>query len=76
MDLSEDGPVFNALDEMMLKMLDQDNAERNNKAGGSKGDEAKKCLKNLLRSGIPGIEGMFATPGGQQQGNKRSGTNL
>ena len=26
------------------------------KAGG---DEAKKALKNLLKSGIPGIEGMF-----------------
>eukprot|EP00095_Tigriopus_kingsejongensis_P004187 maker-scaffold47_size466558-snap-gene-3.44 protein:Tk04187 transcript:maker-scaffold47_size466558-snap-gene-3.44-mRNA-1 annotation:"---NA---" len=61
LDLSEDGPVFSALDEMMMKMLDEDNEDR---AKMSKEAEvAKNALKNLLKSGIPGIESMFAPPG-------------
>ena len=43
-------------------MIDDGDADRKNK-----GDEAKNALKNLLRSGIPGIEGMFAGPGDSQQ---------
>ncbi len=39
----------------------QDAEERKNEK--SKSEEAKKALKNLLRSGIPGIESMFAGPG-------------
>jgi len=54
-DLSDTGPVFGALDEMMAK-LDKENKDRK-KAGESEG--AKKALKNLLKSGIPGIESMF-----------------
>ena len=47
---SDNGPVFSALDDMMLR-LSLEGAE-----------DSKKALKNLLKSGIPGIEGMF---GGQ-----------
>lgn len=56
LDLSDTGPVFSALDEMMMKMMEDDE-----KARGSKTDntEAKNALKKLLKSGIPGIEGMF-----------------
>lgn len=52
-DLSDGGPVFAAMDEMMAK-LDQENKGRKAPPEG-----AKKALKNLLKSGIPGIEGMF-----------------
>ena len=58
MDLSDNGPVFSALDQMMLQMIDDGAADRKSKGA----DEAKNALKNLLRSGIPGIEGMFAGP--------------
>jgi len=56
LDLSDTGPVFSALDDMMLKMsMDGiDDAK-----GKPKGGNAKAALKNLLKSGIPGIEGMF-----------------
>ena len=57
LDLSEDGPVFSALDEMMMKLIDEDSAGR-----AKNGQQAKNALKNLLRSGIPGIENMFAQP--------------
>ena len=43
-------------------MIDDGAADRKNK-----GDEAKNALKNLLRSGIPGIENMFAGPGDNDQ---------
>jgi len=62
LDLSEGGPVFSALDEMMMKMMDDDAAERKKSSKG--GSEAKNSLKRLLKSGIPGIEKMFAGPGG------------
>ena len=55
----DNGPVFSALDDMMLR-LSLEGAEDAKKSKGS--GDAKKALKNLLRSGIPGIEGMF---GGQ-----------
>jgi len=57
LDLSDSGPVFSALDDMMLKMsMDGiDDAKGKPKGGGN----AKAALKNLLKSGIPGIEGMF-----------------
>ena len=56
---SDNGPVFSALDDMMLR-LSLEGAEDSKKNKGS--GDAKKALKNLLKSGIPGIEGMF---GGQ-----------
>ena len=57
LDLSEGGPVFSALDEMMMK-LNLNDDQKNTK---SQSNEAKNALKNLLRSGIPGIEGMFSS---------------
>eukprot|EP00092_Neocalanus_flemingeri_P003118 GFUD01003335.1.p1 GENE.GFUD01003335.1~~GFUD01003335.1.p1 ORF type:complete len:1336 (-),score=318.00 GFUD01003335.1:265-4272(-) len=56
LDLSDTGPVFSALDEMMLKMS-MDGIE--DSKGKPKGGNAKAALKNLLKSGIPGIEGML-----------------
>jgi len=56
LDLSDTGPVFSALDEMMLKMSMDGIDDAKNKP---KGGNAKAALKNLLRSGIPGIESMF-----------------
>ena len=47
-------------------VLLQDAADRSK----NKSDEAKKALKNLLRSGIPGIESMFAGPGQGPQTSK------
>ena len=47
LDLSDNGPVFSALDEMMMKMMDDDaNERKNNKKNG--GAEAKGALKRLL----------------------------
>ena len=57
LDLSENGPVFSALDDMMLRMSMDGIDDSKNKKGNS--GEAKNALKNLLKSGIPGIEGMF-----------------
>jgi len=57
LDLSDNGPVFSALDDMMLKLSLEGAEEGKKKAKG--GEDAKKALKNLLKSGIPGIEGMF-----------------
>jgi hypothetical protein len=51
--------VFSALDDMMMR-LSMEGAEDSKRSKGS--GDAKKALKNLLKSGIPGIEGMF---GGQ-----------
>ena len=77
LDFSDDGPVFSALDEMMMKMIDDDASDRKTKkgagGGGGKGGDAKKCLKNLLKSGIPGIEGMFAGPPEPPKMNKKTG---
>ena len=55
LDLSDSGPVFSALDDMMLKMSMDGIEEGKKKQSG----EAKAALKNLLKSGIPGIESMF-----------------
>jgi len=70
LDLSDSGPVFSALDDMMLKMsLDGiDDAK-----GKPKGGEAKNALKNLLKSGIPGIEGMFGAPDPTPKFGKKGG---
>jgi len=57
LDLSENGPVFSALDDMMLRMSMDGIDDAKNKKSNS--GEAKNALKNLLKSGIPGIEGMF-----------------
>ncbi|CAB4070439.1 unnamed protein product [Lepeophtheirus salmonis] len=62
LDLSENGPVFNALDEMMMKMLEDDASDRKKpkkSGGGAGGGEAKKALKSLLKSGIPGSKKKF-----------------
>jgi len=58
LDLSENGPVFSALDEMMMKMSMEGMDDKKGSGKGQNG-EAKNALKNLLKSGIPGIEGMF-----------------
>ena len=63
LDLSDNGPVFSALDDMMLRMS-LDEADNNAKKKKGESGDAKKALKNLLKSGIPGIEGMF---GGQEE---------
>merc|ERR1719414_1782385 len=55
LDLSDSGPVFSALDDMMLKMSMDGIEDGKKKQSG----EAKAALKNLLKSGIPGIESMF-----------------
>jgi len=57
LDLSENGPVFSALDDMMMKMS-MEGMDDAKKGKGTSG-EAKNALKNLLKSGIPGIESMF-----------------
>lgn len=64
LDLSDNGPVFSALDSMMMKMMDDDAKDR--KKGSASGDEAKKSLKRLMKSGIPGVEKLFTGP--QQAG--------
>ena len=70
-DLSDSGPVFSALDEMMMKLNDGGDK----KSGG--GGAAKSALKNLLKSGIPGIEGMFGgedpTPKFGKKGSGKKG---
>ena len=48
---------------IVWQMIDDGAADRKSKGA----DEAKNALKNLLRSGIPGIENMFAGPGDNQQ---------
>jgi len=74
LDLSDTGPVFSALDEMMLKMS-MDGIE--DSKGKPKGGNAKAALKNLLKSGIPGIEGMFGgedpTPRFGKKGSGKKG---
>jgi len=68
LDLSDNGPVFSAMDEMMMKMMDDEEAERKKggKGKGGKGssDEAKNSLKRLMKSGIPGVEKLFSGPAG------------
>eukprot|EP00094_Tigriopus_californicus_P004904 TCALIF_04722-PA protein Name:"Protein of unknown function" AED:0.23 eAED:0.19 QI:0/0.72/0.65/0.86/0.81/0.73/23/0/2841 len=75
LDLSEDGPVFSALDEMMMKMLDEDSEDRA-KRSKETAAEAKTALKNLLKSGIPGIETMFAGPSADASGRKKTAGKL
>ena len=64
LDLSDNGPVFSAMDEMMMKMMDDEAAERKAKGKGGKdsGAEAKNSLKRLMKSGIPGVEKLFPGP--------------
>merc|ERR1712227_1139440 len=75
LDLSENGPVFSALDDMMLRMsMDGiDDAKGKGKNSGA----AKTALKNLLKSGIPGIESMFGgedpTPRFGKKGSGKKG---
>lgn len=75
LDLSDTGPVFSALDDMMLKMS-MDSIE-DNKGRPKGGAGAKSALKNLLKSGIPGIEGMFGgedpTPRFGKKGSGKKG---
>jgi len=56
LDLSDSGPVFSALDDMMMKMMEDDEKARD---GNKDTSAAKAALKKLLKSGIPGIEAMF-----------------
>ena len=60
LDLSDNGPVFSAMDEMMMKMLDDDAKDRKNNKNS--GQEAKASLKRLMKSGIPGVEKLFTGP--------------
>merc|ERR1719414_2027153 len=73
LDLSDTGPVFSALDDMMLKMSMDGIEDAKNKPKGN----AKAALKNLLKSGIPGIEGMFGgedpTPRFGKKGSGKKG---
>jgi len=69
LDLSDNGPVFGALDEMMMKL----SMEGADDAKKSKGGDAKKALKNLLKSGIPGIEGMFGAEAPAPRFGKKGG---
>ena len=62
LDLSDNGPVFSALDEMMMKMMDDEANERKNNKKNS-GADAKASLKRLMKSGIPGVEKLFTGPG-------------
>eukprot|EP00090_Calanus_glacialis_P007742 TRINITY_DN16198_c0_g1_i1.p1 TRINITY_DN16198_c0_g1~~TRINITY_DN16198_c0_g1_i1.p1 ORF type:complete len:998 (-),score=289.39 TRINITY_DN16198_c0_g1_i1:617-3610(-) len=75
LDLSDTGPVFSALDDMMLKMSMDSIDDNKNKPKGGAG--AKSALKNLLKSGIPGIEGMFGgedpTPRFGKKGSGKKG---
>jgi len=75
LDLSENGPVFSALDDMMMKMS-MEGIDDNKKGKGTSG-EAKNALKNLLKSGIPGIESMFGgedpTPRFGKKGSGKKG---
>lgn len=74
LDLSENGPVFSAMDAMMMKMMEDD--EKARKKGGKAqkggGEEAKKSLKRLMKSGIPGVEKLFAGPTVGPGGKKQS----
>jgi hypothetical protein len=72
LDLSENGPVFSALDDMMMKLLDDENSERKKNKGA--GGDAKQSLKRLLKSGIPGVEKMFAAPPDPNNPNAKKGT--
>ena len=76
LDLSENGPVFNALDDMMRQMaeLDAANADRKKGSKAGAGDDAKKSLKRLLKSGIPGVEKMFAGPADPSNPNAKKNT--
>jgi len=71
LDLSDNGPVFSALDDMMMRLGDDDGGKKGGKGG--KGDGAKKALKNLLKSGIPGIEGMFGAEAPTPRFGKKGG---
>jgi len=75
LDLSDNGPVFSALDEMMMKMSMEGNDDKAKGKGQS--GEAKNALKNLLKSGIPGIESMFGgedpTPRFGKKGSGKKG---
>jgi len=71
LDLSDSGPVFSALDDMMMKMMEDDEKAR---SGGGKGNsEAKNALKKLLKSGIPGIEAMFGAEDPTPKFGKKGG---
>merc|ERR1711981_1550739 len=47
----------------MMKLMDDDKKGGKGKKGGG-GGAAKDSLKRLMKSGIPGVEKMFAPPGG------------
>jgi len=72
LDLSDSGPVFSALDDMMMKMMEDDERAR---IGGRTQDNsaAKMALKKLLKSGIPGIEAMFGAEDPTPKFGKKGG---
>jgi len=72
LDLSDSGPVFGALDDMMMKMMEDDEKAR---IGGRTQDSsaAKNALKKLLKSGIPGIEAMFGAEDPTPKFGKKGG---
>merc|ERR1719237_403005 len=72
LDLSDSGPVFSALDDMMMKMMEDDEKAR---IGGRTQDSsaAKNALKKLLKSGIPGIEAMFGAEDPTPKFGKKGG---
>merc|ERR1719201_2843849 len=72
LDLSDSGPVFSALDDMMMKMMEDDERAR---IGGRTQDSsaAKNALKKLLKSGIPGIEAMFGAEDPTPKFGKKGG---
>jgi len=72
LDLSDNGPVFSAMDEMMMKMLDDDAKDRKNNK--SSGNEAKASLKRLMKSGIPGVEKLFSGPNQAPAGPGKKGS--
>merc|ERR1719510_160588 len=51
-------------------MMDDDKKGGKGKKGGGGGGAAKDSLKRLMKSGIPGVEKMFAPPGGGAVGKK------
>ena len=51
LDMSNNGPMFKMLEQMA--------------GAGGKGGAANEALKKLLKSGIPGLEGLLAGGGGE-----------
>ena len=57
LDMSNNGPMFKMLEQMA--------------GAGGKGGAANEALKKLLKSGIPGLEGLLAGGGGELSSHLR-----